>query len=233
MTDNDRFGLPLSLVEALRTDSSPAATALVDLLMESEPASKVPAAVGRRTKSYRSMALTGVALALSMGMQGEAAAESVGGGQTLEGRWTMAAPQSSFQERVTGAAPDAAVMIVTRDSRDHLAYELSETRQGVEVAHGAYDISLDGAQSVSRVDGVKLGVTANRDGRGDVVIQAPSVGAYRAVIHVHRTGPDSLLLEHDVEGAGQSMTLEQIHLVRAEPATAGSKAWAQAAETAQ
>ena len=95
------------------------------------------------------------------------------------------------------------------------------------MARAAYDVSFTGAPSTSRVGGAKLGVTAQRDDHGDVVIQAPPVGAYRAVIHVRRSGPDSVLLEHDVEGAGQSITLEAIRLVRTPPAPP-TTGWAQA-----
>ena len=138
MNDNDRFGLSLSLVEALRVDPSPDAVVLADLLVRAEPAPPT------RRKPARRMAMAGLALALGVGAHNYAAA------QTLEGRWTMAPGQSSFQESATGAAPDAAVMTVTQDDPDRLVYQLSESRQGVEVAHGAYDISFTGAPSQTR-----------------------------------------------------------------------------------
>lgn len=243
MNDNDRFGLPLSLVEALRADPSPDAEVLADLLAQADPA---PAGSHTTHIRPRRMALAGMVVALGIGAQSYAAAAAVQGrapqsqgsrsqslesptlaGETLEGRWAMAAWQSSFQESVTGVAPDAAVMTVTRDDGQRLAYELSESRRGLEVARAAYDLSFVGAPSSSAVGGATRTVTAARDDRGDVLIQAPAVGAYRVVIHVRRTGPDSLLLEHDVEGAGQTVMLEQIRLVRSTPRT-GPHGWAQA-----
>ena len=235
MNDNDRFGLPLSLVEALRADPSPDATVLAELLARDETRAP-PSPVRLDHRRSRQAALVILALGLAMGAHGYAAAQSVGtqsvaaqsvAGQSLEGRWSMAGPQSSFEESVTGAAPDAAVMTVTQDDADHLSYELTESRQGVEVARASYALSFAGAPSTSRVGDAIRAVDAARDARGDVVIAAPPVGPYRAVIHVRRTGPDSVLLEHDVEGAGQSTTLEEIRLVRAQPPRA-SHGWAQA-----
>ena len=110
MNDNDRFGLSLSLVEALRVDPSPDAVVLADLLVRADPPPRTS------QKRSRRMAMVGLAVvALGVGVHGYAAA------QTLEGRWTMAPGQSSFQESATGAAPDAAVMTVPRDNPARLA----------------------------------------------------------------------------------------------------------------
>jgi hypothetical protein len=149
-------------------------------------------------------------LAAGFATQGYAAASS------LEGRWTMARALSSFQEEVTGPAPDQATVIVTRDDHDRLAYELSESRHGVPVARGVYDLSFAGAGSTSSVDGTSLPVTAERDARGDVVIRAPAVDGLQALIRVRRTGRDTALLEHAVEGAAGAHELERISLVRSD-----------------
>ena len=207
MAYDARFGLPLSLTEALRADPSPQAAALADLLTEDEPARPPPGA--GRVRRWRT-ALAGLTLAAGFAAQGYAATTS------LEGRWTMAPALSSFQEEVTGPAPDQATMIVTRDDHDRLAYELSESRHGVPVAHGAYDISFAGAGSTSSVDGASLPVTAERDARGDVVIRAPAVDGLQALIRVRRTGRDTALLEHAVQGADGARELERISLVRSD-----------------
>ncbi len=133
---------------------------------------------------------------------------------SLEGRWTMAPALSSFEEQVTGPAPDQATVVFTRDAPDRLTYELSESRRGLPVAHGAYDVSFAGAGSTSSVDGTRLPVTAERDAGGDVVIRAPAVDGLQALIRVRRTGPDTAMLEHEVQGAGGARQLERISLVR-------------------
>ena len=212
MLDDARFGLPLSLTEALRADPSPQAAALAELLAEDEPVGRPSgprrgnASRGRRWRA----ALAGLTLAAGFATQGYAETTS------LEGRWTMAPALSSFQEEVTGPAPDAATVVVTRDDGGRLAYELSESRRGVPVAHGAYDLSFAGAGSTSSVDGARLAVTAERDARGDVTIRAPAVGGLQALIRVRRTGRDTALLEHAVTGAAGARELERISLVRSD-----------------
>lgn len=152
--------------------------------------------------------LLGLGLMVGLGAQAHAAAAS------LEGRWTMAQRGSSFQEAVTGPAPDDATLVVTRDDPQRFAYQLVERRGGVEVARAAYDVSFDGATSTSRVGGEGLRISAERDARGDVVLRAPKVGGSQAAIHVRRTGPDTALLEHEVATDGGVLRLETISLVR-------------------
>jgi hypothetical protein len=158
--------------------------------------------------------LTGLALTVGLGAQSFAATPS------LEGRWTMAPAQSSFEETVTGPAPDAAVVTVTRDDARHLAYRLVESRAGAEVARGAYDIAFGGDGSTSSVDGERLQVAAERGADGDVVIRAPQVGKDQAVIRMRRTGPDTAILEHDVVSGGAVRRLETITLIRSQQTAA-------------
>ncbi len=94
MTNDTRFGLPISLVEALRDDCSPTAAALADLL----ECGDAPADVRRgRTKPARpwQAALTGLALSVSVGAQSYAATAS------LQGRGKMAMDQAQFVEGAT------------------------------------------------------------------------------------------------------------------------------------
>ena len=154
--------------------------------------------------------MAGMTLAVGFATQGYA------GTTSLEGRWTMAPALSSFEESVTGPAPDHATVVVSRDDPAHLSYELSESRRGVPVAYGAYDLSFGDALSTSSVDGSRLPVTAVRDAQGDVVIRAPAVDGLQALIRVRRTGPDTALLEHEVQGAAGSRQLERISLVRSD-----------------
>ena len=214
MADDDRFGLPLSLKEALRADDSPDAALLANLLDQAEP--RTPRSPGGRRRRWKAAltgaTLAGVSLAAGFATQGYASATG------LQGRWTMAAAQSSFEERVTGPAPDQATVVVSRDEPGHLSYELNESRRGVPVAHGAYDLSFVDALSTSSVDGMRLPVTVERDAQGVVVIRAPAVDGVQALIRMRRTGPDTALLEHEVQGAAGSRQLERISLVRSDAA---------------
>ena len=208
MTNDTRFGLPLSLTQALQIDGSPIATDLAELIGDDDDA---PCRRGSpRPKALRpwQAVVTGLALSVSIGAQSYAAAPS------LQGRWTMATAQSQFEESVTGPAPDAATLVVTRDDAERLAYALVETRKGEEVARGAYDISFAGQGSTSAVDRVRLQVAGAREQDGGVVIRAPSVGGVQASIRLRQTGPDSALLEHEVSGAAGTVRLETISLVR-------------------
>ena len=221
MTNDERFGLPFSLAEALVADPSPQAAALAQLLTDGEPAPRP--SLGRKsgelTPRHRGTvrvehgrpwrtAMVGLALWAGVGAQSYAATSN------LEGSWAMARNASSFQEAVTGPAPDKATVVVTKDRPDSFAYELVETRRGAEVARGAYNVSFAGAPSTSSVGGSSLQVTAKRGPNGGVVILAPPVGGLQALIRMRQTGPNTALLEHDIQGAGGSVKLERIGLVR-------------------
>ncbi len=213
MTLDERFGLPLSLAEALRADPSPEAAELASLLEQGRPTPRRTSVRQRGGVAPRwRAALAGIGLAAGFAAQGHA------GPTSLEGRWTMAAALSSFEEQVTGPAPDQATVVVTRDAPDRLSYELSESRRGRPVAHGAYDVSFAGG-GASWVDGTWLPVTAERGAGGEVVIRAPAVDGLQALIRVRRTGPDTAVLEHEVEGATGARWLERISLVRNETAS--------------
>ncbi len=212
MANDERFGLPLSLAEALRADPSAKAAVLAQLLEETERTPQRSSSPRDRLGRHWRAALAGMTLAVGFATQGYA------GETSLEGRWTMAPAQSSFEERVTGPAPDQATVVVTRDEPGHLSYELNESRRGVPVARGAYDLSFVDALSTSSVDGTRLAVSVERDARGDVVIRAPAVGGLQALIRMRRTGPDTALLEHEVQGDAGSRQLERISLVRIESA---------------
>ena len=154
----------------------------------------------------------GLALAIAMCAPGQAATPD------LEGQWVMSPNGSSFQEAATGPAPDGATMTVTRDDRGGLAYELVESRAGSEVARAAYDLSFDGGASRSLVQGSTREITAARDTRGGVVIQAPAVGGWRALIRIRMTSPDTAVVEHEIDGEGRVIRLETISLVRSDVA---------------
>ena len=207
MTQDARFGLPLSLLEALRADPSPAAAGLAELI----EAQEAPA----RRRSWNPQpwqaVLTGLALSVGLGAQSYGADLA-----SLQGRWEMSPARSSFKEAVTGPAPDAPTLVVTRDDAQRLVYQLVERRDGTEVGRGAYDISFAGASSTSSVDGAELPVTASRDAKGAVTISAPPIAGRQASIRVRRTGPDTAVLEHDIASAQGVLRLETIALVRAQ-----------------
>ena len=207
MTNDNRFGLPVSLVEALRDDCSPTAAALADLLERGDAPARASSAPTKPVRHWQAV-LTGLALSASIGAQSYAATPS------LQGRWTMATEKSQFVEGVTGPAPDAATLVVTHDDPARLTYALVETRDGLEVARADYDISFAGSGSTSAMDHVRMQVVGAREHGGGVVIRAPAVRGIQASIRLRRTGPNSALLEHDVSDAAGAMRLETISLVR-------------------
>ena len=163
-------------------------------------------------------ALGGLALAAGISVQSHAA--PVG----LQGEWDMSAATSHFREDVTGPAPDQAVMVVSRDDPSRFVYRLVERRRGVEVARGAYNLFFQRASSTSELDGEAQPVAASRTAAGDVEIQARAVGALHAVIRVRRTGADTAVVEHLVDGPQGEIEVERFSMVR-------RKAVAQAAPT--
>ena len=109
MTRDARFGLPLSLVEALRADPSPAAATLAELLSDDAPP-KRPRRAGRWASAFAGLGLAAACAAAGPSYAATAAPSG------LEGRWVMAPQGSSFSEAVTGPAPDRVVVVVSRDA---------------------------------------------------------------------------------------------------------------------
>jgi hypothetical protein len=134
--------------------------------------------------------------------------------QSLEGRWVMARDRSFFEERVSGPAPDKTIVTVVRDSPDRLIYDVSESRAGEEVAHGAYNLSLTGSLSRSVVDGARQTLKAARSSDGAVIATAAPVAGYTALIRLRSTGPNTAVLEHEVESASGPIPVDQITLIR-------------------
>jgi hypothetical protein len=167
-----------------------------------------PAESSERPDLLWRSALGGLALAAGISVQGHAAA--IG----LEGRWDMAPATSSFHEGVTGPAPDQAVMVVTRDEPGRFTYRLVESLDGAEVAQGFYDLTFQGKRSSVNIDGNRQNVIASREAAGDVVIKAPAVGGLQAVIKVQRTGPDTAIIEHFVDGPQGELEIERLSMVR-------------------
>ncbi|MGC1304005.1 MAG: hypothetical protein WA840_16685 [Caulobacteraceae bacterium] len=199
MIIDTHFGLPLPIADALRGH----APASGKPQSQAQPPRQRSGRLGR-------IAFLGLALSAGLGMESYAATPS------LQGRWVMTPQNSTFQESVMGPAPDKAVLTVRRDDRDAFSYELVESRNGTEVARGAYDISFAGAPSTSSVDGAVLKVSGSRQADGDVVIEAPPVGQVHAVIRVRQTGPDTAVLDHEVRTPDGATTLEEIGLIRAD-----------------
>ncbi len=219
MTNDDRFGLSLSLVEALRIDPSPEAAALAELIGEDANEDGAPVHAARSSSKQSWCALVaGLGLAIGFGAHGYAAGVDLQGASlrplSLQGDWRMSRTASVFQEAVTGPAPDSVTVSVARDDGERLTYQLVEVRGGVEVARGAYNVSFTGAPSTSSVNGARLQVVATRDVDGGVRIEAPAVDGLQASIHMKQTGADTAVLEHDVSGAGGAMAVERISLVR-------------------
>ena len=213
MSSDARFGLPLSLVEALEMDSSAPARDLVQMLREPEPTR--PAQTGKRRRMV-AWSLPLLALASSVLL----AAPSYAAGASLEGRWVLVPEASSFNEAVTGLAPDHAVVRVTRDDAKRFAYNVVESRDGVEVARASYAVVYAGGTGARRVDNTVLRVTAAKTTAGDVVITSPAVNGMHAWIRFRRTGDNTAEIQHEIEGPQGSTSLETLRLTRSTVASA-------------
>ncbi|MBE7220131.1 MAG: hypothetical protein INR64_16800, partial [Caulobacteraceae bacterium] len=122
-----RFGLPLSLAEALRQDPSPEAAELATLLEAEPPRLRRAACACRAAGARIAVGITGLAAGLSL------AGHALAAGPSMVGRWVLAPASSQFSEAVTGAAPDKVVVTVTRDDAARFAYRVDETRAGAPV----------------------------------------------------------------------------------------------------
>jgi hypothetical protein len=132
----------------------------------------------------------------------------------LEGRWTLAPGRSRFAEAVTGPAPSAATWTVSRDEGGRFAYTLVEQAQGSEDARGAYDVSLSGGRSESKVDDVVKSVSASREASGLTIIRGPVRAGYQASIRIQATGPDEATINHVVTGPDGDHVLEYLVMTR-------------------
>ena len=205
MSHDARFGLPLSLVEALELDRSPQARDLARLLQDGPPAR--PAGRRGRMAGWAAPAAA-LAGALSMAAPGYASAAS------LAGRWVLAPQGSSFAEGVTGRAPDRAVVEVSEDSAKRFAYEVVESRDGVEVARAAYTVSYPTGASTSRIGDSVARAAGARDAAGGVVITAPAVDGFQALIRFDPTAEGGAEIQHAVQGPQGVTVLETLRLTR-------------------
>jgi hypothetical protein len=162
----------------------------------------------RRDLMWRS-AMGGFILAAGIALQSHAAVPA-----GLQGRWDMAPAQSRFHEGVTGPAPDAAVMTVTRDDPGRITYRLVESLEGAEVASGAYDLSFEGGSSNIEIGGKRLAVTAARRDVDGIVVEANPIGRLHAVIRLRQIGADRAVIEHLVDGPQGEIEVERLVMVR-------------------
>jgi len=113
----------------------------------------------------------------------------------LAGRWAMIPAKSHFAEGVTGPAPAAADLDVTKDDGAALAWTLVEHDGAVVDASEFGDTPLDGSASKIVVDGVFAPVTVKRVGPHAIDLTSTLGGGAQQIIHLKLSEPGALTID--------------------------------------
>ncbi len=131
------------------------------------------------------------------------------------GRWSMVAAQSHFAEAVTGPAPSAADLDVTKDDGAALAWTLVE-RDGATVEASEFgDSPLDGTPSRIVVDGVFAPVTVKRTGPHAVELISVLGGGASQTIHLQLRDTGALAIEETLTSPSGKSVAQHLEFVRA------------------
>lgn len=138
------------------------------------------------------------------------------------GRWTLDLSSSRFNEALTGAAPTAAELDITKDTGAALAWTLiEEDAEGVAAIQFA-DAVLDGRATRAVVNMTLVEISATREGRNGVVVVTHGKAGRHQSMKVWLADPDTIRVEQDVDGLpgppDQALTFRRIK--SAEPAAA-------------
>lgn len=130
------------------------------------------------------------------------------------GRWTLDLRASRFNEALTGDAPIAAELDVTKDDGAALAWTLvEEDPQGVAAIQFA-DAPLNGQATRAVVNMVQVNISVTRDGDHGVVVITEGESGRRQSMKVWMADPDTLKIEQDVDGLpgppDQALTFRRI-----------------------
>ena len=130
------------------------------------------------------------------------------------GRWTLDLSASRFNEALTGAAPTAAELDVTKDTGAALAWTLvEEDAEGVAAIQFG-DAPLDGRATRAVVNMALVEISVTREGRNGVVVVTQGKSGRRQSMKVWLADPDTIRVEQDVDGQpgppDQSLTFRRI-----------------------
>lgn len=131
------------------------------------------------------------------------------------GRWELDLSASRFNEALTGAAPTAAELDITKDDGAALAWTLvEEDPEGVAAIQFA-DARLDGQPSRAVVNMTFVNISVTRDSAHSVIIVTQSQTGRRQSMKVWLADPDTIKIEQDVDGLpgppDQALTFRRIN----------------------
>lgn len=130
------------------------------------------------------------------------------------GRWTIDLKASNFNETLTGPAPLAAEVDVTKDDGKSLAWTLiEEDAEGLAAIQFA-DAPLDGTPTKAVVNTQIVMISVHRDGpRGVTAVTSNKTGR-KQMMKVWLADTDTLKVEQDVDGVpgppDQSLTFKRV-----------------------
>lgn len=130
------------------------------------------------------------------------------------GRWTIDLKASTFNEVLTGPAPLAAEVDVTKDDGKSLAWTLIEEDDDGLAAIQFADAPLDGTPTKAVVNTQIVMISVTRDGpRGVTAVTSAKTGR-KQTMKVWLADPDTLRVEQDVDGVpgppDQSLTFKRV-----------------------
>lgn len=130
------------------------------------------------------------------------------------GRWTIDLKASTFNEALTGPAPLAAEVDVTKDDGKSLAWTLIEEDEEGLAAIQFADAPLDGTPTKAVVNTQIVVISVTRDGPRGISAVTNSKTGRKQTMKVWLADPDTLKVEQDVDGApgppDQSLTFKRV-----------------------
>ncbi|MFT4252867.1 MAG: hypothetical protein QM608_10305 [Caulobacter sp.] len=116
------------------------------------------------------------------------------------GKWMLDLPRSHFNEALTGAAPLSGELDITKDDGKFIAWTLvEEDDEGVAAIQFA-DAGLDGSPTRAVVNFNFVTLSVERTGPSSVAVMTHGQTGRRQTMRVALSGPDTLLIEQDVDG---------------------------------
>lgn len=130
------------------------------------------------------------------------------------GRWALDLKASQFNEALTGPAPRAAEVDVTKDDGKFLAWTLIEEDEDGLAAIQFADAPLDGSPARAVVNTQIVQISVRRDGHNGVTAVTSNETGRNQSMRAWLADPDTLRIEQDVDGQpgppDQSLTFRRI-----------------------
>ncbi|WP_297511377.1 hypothetical protein [uncultured Caulobacter sp.] len=151
---------------------------------------------------------------LAVGLLAAAPALAQTGPIGAAGRWTIDLKASRFNEALTGPAPTAAEVDITKDDGKSLAWTLIEEDEAGLAALQFADAPLDGTPVKAVVNTQIVEITVRREGRNAITAVTTNKTGRKQSMRVWLSDPDTLRVEQDVDGIpgppDQSLTFRRV-----------------------